>query len=323
LEETLFQKGFFQKKPMIRLVAGIFLGWALGANNTAKTLGAAVSTQMISYRTAALFSAVFVIIGAVVDGGAGIRTLSSLTSQTNNSAFVACLAAAITVSALTSLHLPVSASHAVVGGIMGVGLLYGQMDWGALEKVVICWLLTPVGGALIASISFIVLGRILFLLNPHFFKYDLLMRLSLFLVGCYSAYSMGANSVANVTGLFFKAGMLTFHQAILIGGISIALGSLTFSRGVMQTMFSRILLMDAFSAFILLLSEAVTLHIFAMIGVPVSISQAAVGAVLGIALVRNFRLISLSTLFQIMLGWLLTPSLAFVISLALGRWVLV
>jgi PiT family inorganic phosphate transporter len=309
---------------MIRLVAGIFLGWALGANNTAKTLGAAVSTQMISYRTAALFSAAFAIIGALVDGGAGIRTLSSLTSQTNNSAFVACLAAAITVAALTSLHLPVSASHAIVGGIMGVGLLCGQkMDWGALEKVVICWLLTPVGGALIGSISFIVLGRILFLLNPHFFKYDLLMRLSLFLVGCYSAYSMGANSVANVTGLFFKAGMLTFHQAILIGGISIALGSLTFSRGVMQTMFSRILLMDAFSAFILLLSEALTLHIFALIGVPVSISQAAVGAVLGIALVRNFRLISLSTLFQIVLGWLLTPSLAFVISLALGCGVLI
>lgn len=308
---------------MIRLVAGIFLGWILGVNDTAKTLGAAVSTQMISYRTAALFSAGFTIIGALVDGGAGIRTLSSLTSQTSSSAFVACLAAAITVAAMTALHLPVSTSHAVVGGILGIGLLYGQMDWGALEKVVICWLLTPVAGVLIGSISFIVLGRILFLLNPHFLKYDQLMRVSLCLVGCYSAYSMGANNVANTTGLFFKAGMLTFYQATLLGGISIALGSLTFSRGVMQTMFSRILLMDAFSAFILLLSEALTLHIFALIGVPVSISQAAVGAVLGIALVRNFRLISLSTLYQIVLGWLLTPSIAFVISLALGKVVLI
>lgn len=308
---------------MIRLVAGIFLGWILGVNDTAKTLGAAVSTQMVSYRSAAFFSAGFAIIGAMVDGGAGIRTLGSLTSQTSSSAFVACLAAAITVAAMTALHLPVSTSHAVVGGILGIGMLYGQMDWGALEKVVICWLLTPVGGALIGSISFIILGRILFLLNLHFLKYDRLMRLSLLVVGCYSAYAMGANNVANTTGLFFKAGMLSFYQATLIGGVSIALGSLTFSRGVMQTMFSRILLMDAFSAFILLLSEALTLHIFALIGVPVSISQAAVGAVLGIALVKNFRLISLSTLFQIVLGWLLTPSLAFVISLALGRGVLI
>ena len=308
---------------MIRLVAGIFLGWTIGANNTAKTLGAAVSTQMVSYRTAALFSAGFAIIGALVDGRAGIRTLSSLTSQTGSSAFVACLAAAITVAVLTALNLPVSASHAVVGGILGIGLLYGHMDWMALEKIVICWLLTPVGGALISSVSFIVLGHILFLLNPHFLKYDRIMRVSLLLVGCYSAYAMGANSVANTTGLFFKAGMLTFSQASLIGGISIALGSLTFSRGVMQTMFSRIFLMDAFSAFILLLSEALTLHIFALIGVPVSISQAAVGAVLGIALVRNFKLISLSTLYQILLGWLLTPSLAFVISLVLGRGVLI
>ncbi|MEW5804866.1 MAG: inorganic phosphate transporter, partial [bacterium] len=307
---------------MIRLVAGIFLGWALGANDTAKTLGAAVSTQMLSYRTAALFSAVFAIIGALVDGGPGIRTLGSLTSQTASSAFIACLAAAITVASMTALYLPVSTSHAMGGAIVGIGLLYGQVDWQALEKVVVCWLLTPVGGALIGSVSFVILGRILFLLNPHFLQYDRLMRSSLFLIGCYSAYSMGANNAANVTGLFFKAGMLTFYQATLIAGASIALGALTFSRGVMQTMFSQILLLDAFSAFILLLSEALTLHIFALIGVPVSISQAAIGAVMGIALVRNFRLVSLSTLYQVLLSWLLTPSLAFVLSLSLGRWVL-
>ncbi|MEW6381116.1 MAG: inorganic phosphate transporter [bacterium] len=305
---------------MIRLVAGIFLGWALGVNDTAKALGAAVSTQMISYRDACLLSAGFIILGAIMDGNAGIRTLGSLTSQTNNSAFVACLAAAMTIGILTLLRLPVSASHAMVGGILGIGMFSGQINWGALEKVLICWILTPVGGALIASAAFIILGRILRLINLHFLKYDRLMRVSLFLVGCYSAFSMGANNAANATGLFFKAGMLTLSQATLIGGLSIALGALTFSRGVMQTLFSRILLMDAFSALIMLLSVALTLHTFARIGVPVSISQAAIGAVLGIGMVKNFRLISLTTLFQIMMGWLFTPAMAFAFSFIMARW---
>ncbi|MCL6583694.1 MAG: inorganic phosphate transporter family protein [bacterium] len=304
---------------MIKLVAGILLGWALGVNDAAKTVGAAVSSHMISYRAAALLSAVCILLGALIGGEAGMRTLGSLTGQTGNSAFVACLSAAMTVGILTLLHLPVSASQALVGGVLGIGMLCGQMDWGVLGKVLICWLLTPVGGLFIGGIAYLILSRLLFIMNLHFLKYDQLMRWALFLICGYSAYSLGANNVANATGLFLKAGLLTLSQATLIGGLSIALGSLTFSRGVMHTLFSRIILMDSFSALVLLLSVALTLHIFALIGVPVSISQAAIGAVLGIGLMKNFRLLSLSSLFQIVLGWLMSPTLAFIFSIILAK----
>ena len=54
------------------LIPGFLLGWALGCNDIAKTFGAAVHSQMISYRTAAFLSAVFVIIGAFIDGKEGL-----------------------------------------------------------------------------------------------------------------------------------------------------------------------------------------------------------------------------------------------------------
>jgi PiT family inorganic phosphate transporter len=305
---------------MVRLLAGIFLGWTLGSNDTAKTFGAAVSAKMISYRTAALLSAVFIVLGALIDGGRGLETLGSLTAQTYHSAFIVALSAALAIATLTMVRLPVSASHAVVGGITGIGFLYGHIDWAVLEKVILCWILTPVGGILIGGLSFIIFSRIFYHLNLHFLEYDRLMRRLLLAAGCYGAYAIGANNVANVTGVFLKAGMVDMLQATLIGGVSIALGSLSFSRGVMKTLSSRLFLLDASSAFILILSEGITIHLFALIGVPVSITQAAIGAILGIGLVKNFKIIHRSTLYQVLVGWILTPSLSFLFSFLLYQW---
>ena len=49
----------------IFLSSGLFLGWSLGANDASNIFGTAVGTKMIKFRTAALISSVFVIIGAV------------------------------------------------------------------------------------------------------------------------------------------------------------------------------------------------------------------------------------------------------------------
>jgi len=87
----------------------------------------------------------------------------------------------------------------------------------------------------------------------------------------------------------------------------------------MRTLSSRIFSLDAFSAFVLIFSEALTLHIFALIGVPVSITQAAIGAILGIGLVKNFKVITRSTLYKVFVGWMLTPCLSFLFSFLLYR----
>ena len=75
----------------------------------------------------------------------------------------------------------------------------------------------------------------------------------------------------------------------------------------MMTVGRRIVPLDAFSAFIAVLSEAVTLHIFTQVGVPVSSSQAVVGAVVGVGLVRDSRAVSMKMLAEIAIGWILTP----------------
>ena len=118
---------------------------------------------------------------------------------------------------------------------------------------------------------------------------------------------------------FYKAGMVSKFEALLIGGLSIGFGALTYSRNVMITVGRKIIPMDAFSAFISVLSEAITVHMYAMIGVPVSTSQALVGGVVGIGIVKGIRMVSGKTIIKIVIGWFLTPALGMAFSILLSH----
>jgi len=128
--------------------------------------------------------------------------------------------------------------------------------------------------------------------------------------GSYGAYALGANNVANVTAVFVGAGHLSVFSAALIGGLSIGLGILTLSKRVMETVGKKLVRLDPFSALVVLLAQSITVHIYTFIGVPVSTSQAVIGAVLGIGIVKGISTVSGRTLVNILIAWLLTPAIA-------------
>jgi inorganic phosphate transporter, PiT family len=305
---------------MFRLLGGIFLGWSLGANDAANIFGTAVACRMIKFSVAATLTAVFVTAGAILEGEAGIHTLSGLTAQDVNSAFIASFAAALTVALMTYLTLPVSTSQAVVGAILGIALgLRQPVAWGQLEKVVLCWIGTPIGGLVIAYSLYKLSQGLLRLVKINLLVFNRLVMWGLVLSGIYGSYALGANNVANVTGVFAGAGLISTQQAMIIGGLSIALGALTYSKRVMITVGGGLVKLDGFSAFIAVLSEAITVHVYAIIGVPVSTSQAVVGAVLGIGVALGSHSIRIRTLLKIFSGWLATPLLAAVLAIAMLR----
>lgn len=302
---------------MFSLLGGIFLGWSLGANDASNVFGSAVAARMVKFRTAAILASVFVLLGALLEGQAGIETLKGLTPLNLEQAVVSSVAAAVTVTIMTILSLPVSTSQAVVGAILGVALLNQNINIPGLGKVVACWIGTPVGGMIISIMLYRVMAFFYNRLNINLFRADNLLRLSLIGAGSYGAYALGANNVANVTAVFVGAGELTLFSAVLLGGLSIDLGILTFSRRVMETVGRRLVRLDPFSALVVLLAEAITVHIYTIIGVPVSTSQAVIGAVLGVGIVKGISTVERRTLINILFGWLLTPTIAAVLALSI------
>jgi len=305
---------------MFRVISGILLGWGLGANDSANVFGTAVSSRMVRYSTAAILSAIFVMLGAIIQGDEGIKTITNLSTQSINSAFITSTAAAITVIFMTVLKLPISTSQAVVGAIIGSAVMTGgvsAINTSELAKIVICWFATPVGALLFTFIFYYLFRWFFKVIKADMVTSDGLLRTGLIVAGCYGAYALGANNVANVTGVYAGT-LLTVEQAVIIGGISIASGVLTYSRNVMFTVGKGIVPLDAFSALVTVVAHAVTVHIFAIIGVPVSTSQAIVGAVIGIGLIRNVESINYRVAAKVFSGWFFTPISAFLIALLLN-----
>ncbi|MCH7813325.1 MAG: anion permease [Planctomycetes bacterium] len=293
---------------MLEVAGGVFLGWSLGANDSANVFGTAVAARVIRFSTAAGIAATAIIAGAVLEGARGIETLGGLATSGRQAAVLTTVAAAVIVTAMTVLRLPVSASQAVVGAIVGVGLVLGQPDFSGLPKVVTCWVAAPLGAVAGACVTYALLGVVMNRLRISMLTRDRLLWGGLVVVGAYAAYALGANNVANVTGVFHGTGLFEgTGELALIGGLSMALGCVTYGRRVMLTVGADLVRLDAYAALVAIFAQAVTVHVFAGVGVPVSTSQALIGGVIGVGIMRGARGIDRGVLKNIVLAWILTP----------------
>ena len=300
---------------MFYLISALYLGWSLGANDAANIFGTAVSYRMVKFLTAGILASIFVILGSILEGKAGIETIGKLSAMNLTTAGISSLSAAIAVTIMTLLKLPVSTSQAVVGSIIGVGVMQKHITLTGLDKIIICWIGTPIGACILSIILYVLLAKIANVVKLSWTGFDFIMRTGLIITGCYGAYALGANNVANVTAVFYSANFCSMQAAALIGGVSIALGIMTFSKGVMKTVGRGIVKLDAFSALIVVLANAITVHIYAIIGVPVSTSQAVVGAVLGIGLLKRAEALKTRAILGVFSGWIATPLVAAIVSI--------
>jgi PiT family inorganic phosphate transporter len=304
---------------MWKILSGVFLGWSLGANDAANVFGTGVTTGTVRYRTAVLLTAVFVMLGALLEGSKCMNTVSSLSPMLPIHAFISALASAVTMTILTYLSIPASTSQAITGAVIGVGMISGLADFSKLYTIIACWVVTPVFGLVAGYTLHRVLGYAVNRTVSSLTQRNFLYAFGIVVTGCYGAYSLGANNVANVTGVYVGSGMLSADWAAFIGGLSIAAGALTYSKKVMMTIGKGIVPLDPFSALVAVLAEAITLHVFTQVGVPVSSSQAIVGAVVGVGLVGDVQTVSGRMLIKIGLGWLLTPLGAGILAFAAVR----
>ena len=324
---------------LLFLTSGLFLGWALGANDAANVFGTAVGTHMIRFSTAATICTIFVILGAVYSGAGAAGTLGKLGAiDALAGSFAAALSAALAVYLMTKAGLPVSTTQAIVGAIIGWNLFSGTTtDTNSLVKILTTWLVCPLLAAVIAMGLFKLTTAVLSRVKLHLLRTDAYTRLGLLLAGAFGSYSLGANNIGNVMGVFVPsspfidfeiAGLFTFsstQQLFLLGAIAIGVGVLTYSKRVMMTVGSNIMPLSPVTAWVVVMAHSLVLFLFASQGlesflishglpsiplVPVSSSQAVVGAVLGIALLKGGRRIHWRVLGRIGAGWMVTPMIA-------------
>jgi phosphate/sulfate permease len=317
------------------LTSGLFLGWSLGANDASNVFGSAVGSKMVTFRKAAIIASIFFILGAVIQGSGTSHTLGKLGAvNAIGGSFTVALAAAITIYMTLKFALPISTTQAIVGAIIGWNFFTGnQTDNKTLEKIVAAWIAGPIIGAVFAILLFILVKRFKKSARIHLIRFESYIKTGLIVVGAFGAYSLGANNIANVMGVFVPAFNLqdlnlwiftlnSSQQLFLLGGLAIASGIITYSWKVMDTIGNNILELSSEAALVVVLAQSLVLFIFSSTGlsdlfvkmglppipmVPVSSSQVIVGCIIGLGLYKGARNINFKVLGEIGLGWIISP----------------
>jgi PiT family inorganic phosphate transporter len=300
---------------------GFYLGWSLGANDAANVFGPQAHSGIISYRGAVILTSIFVVLGALFEGDKCFAQIGNMTTTGGwLEIFIATFSAALMIHIMSYIKIPASTSHAIVGSLIGVGIAFGrEVNYHRVITSVLCWIVTPVGAAVFAFIFYHILNLLWVRRIRSLTTLNWTIKIFSIIIGCYGAYSLGANNLANVVGSYVGGGILKPFYAQIIGGLAIAVGVMTYSKNVMATVGRGITALDPFSALVVVLSGSVVLHIFAEIGVPVSSSQAVVGAVLGAGIVKGARTVSYRKLTQILIGWAATLAGTVIFSFILCR----
>lgn len=336
------------------LSAGLFMGWSLGSVDSASAFGTAVSTRVVKYRTAVTIIAIMVIIGAFFGGANNIGKLSELATSNNllaskedvntaisngtvstlrlHSSMKAAIifaCAALTVSIMSYMKLPVSANQAITGAIIGWGLCHANyadpkvlaVNLPQIGKFAATWILNPLGAGIISFVLVKLVNRFLADRLTSLSSYDTIIKWGYLGAGIFAAYSIGINSSASVTALYFDsayaetgvaANLLTDARlTATIGGIAIAVGAITYSKRVMLTVGSGIAEITQMDGFLVVIAMALTVLLMGnLLGIPVSNSQAIVGAVMGAGLTRGVKYVNFTKFKRIALAWVTSPTVA-------------
>ena len=166
----------------LALIVCAYMAWNIGANDVANAMGTSVGSRALTLKQAVVIAAIFEFAGAFFAGDAVTKTVRKgiLTVPFNDDGFVtdtilsqdiamgfiaAMMAAATWLTIATRMGLPVSTTHSIIGGIIGVGLVLEVkheqtlIDWEVVQKVVMSWVASPLMGALIAFFSYMIIKK--------------------------------------------------------------------------------------------------------------------------------------------------------------------
>lgn len=318
------------------LLSGLFLGWNLGANDAGNIFGTATSTKILKYTTAAIISSFFVLLGAMISGYGATHTIGVL-GDVNAIAgsFSVSLSAALTVFLLMKRGLVVSVSQAIIGSIVGWNIFTSSpTDMKSLAEIISSWILNPLLAGIFSFTAYYFLMRFLKKAKLHLLEVDQHLKRLTILVIAFGAYSLGANNISKVVGVFMSSSPFTdiritenftltgMYQLFFTGALSIVIGIITYSNKTTETVGKRIFKLTPLSSISVIFGASLVLFLFSStmiekalnsVGlpsfplVPVSITQAIVGGVMGIGLAKGGRYMNYRILGKIGIGWVITP----------------
>jgi PiT family inorganic phosphate transporter len=295
-----------------------------GMNDAANSIATVVSTRVLTPLQAVIWAAFFNFAAAFIFGvhvattiGTGIVDVKIV----DNFVVLSGLIGAILLTAsATHLGLPISVSHAIIGGYGGAAIIkagIGSLIISGYTKIIIFIFLAPIMGMVMALIFSILTIWIVKNMNPR--KVDKqFRRLQLVSAALYSL-SHGSNDAQKTIGIIsialFTNGVLgsTFHIPVWVIFLSysfIALGTLIGGWKVIKTLGMRVTKLTPFGGFSAETAAGLTIIWATLLGVPVSTTHTITGSIIGVGSVKGFSAVRWGVARNILWAWVLTIPLS-------------
>ena len=308
---------------VLTIAVALLFDFTNGFHDTANAVGTAIGTRALPPRFAVGLTAILNLVGAVVTTqllhAEVANTVGSLVAPAGGvamSMLIAVLFGAITWNLFTwRAGLPSSSSHALIGALIGMGLVVYGLDtvqWGEVYPVFIALVTSPIIGLFIAYVLTVVLLNLFRRVRPSHAN-GVFRRLQLFSSG-FVAFSHGANdaqkTMAIITLALFSSGHLPEFivptWVALAAAIAIGLGTWAGGWRIIRTMGTRIVRMQPVDGFAAQTAAAAVIQLATGWGLPVSTTQVVSGAVMGAGATHRFSAVRWGVARRIVWAWIFT-----------------
>jgi len=305
----------------------IFFAMNMGASGIAPSFAAIYGGNLFKKKTLLFLFGLFVVLGAVALGRNVSITLGKGLIPTGFFGFEAALiilsAAAISLSLANILKIPQSTSQVTVGAIVGAGLYFRHLNVATLIfKILPMWVILPFSSYIL---TLAIYGKIYPPQSDNLHIYEKLfanenrLKISALIVGCYVAFAIGTNNVANAVGPLSASGILGMNLGLFLISPIFGIGALALGKGPLETAGKEIIPLGLFSSTLVSFVTASLLIVASSLGVPQSLVQLNLASIFAISCLKEGHKATWDreVIHKTFAVWLITPVFSAVISYVL------
>jgi PiT family inorganic phosphate transporter len=294
-----------------------------GWNDSANAIATVVSTRVLSPLKAVGMAAVMNILGAFFSTAVAKTIGEGLVSPeavTNLVVVAALITAFLWNASMTRVGMPISCSHALIGGLIGASVAFGGvgiLNLDGARKIFLSLLVSPVAGLVFGYLVMKLLIVFVGSFSPGSINRTF-GRLQLF-SSAFMAFSHGSNDAQKAMGVITLAlvssGYLHSLEVpawvILICGLAMGLGTALGGWRVIKTLGVNMLKLQPIHGFAAETSAAVTIIVSSHFGLPVSTTHVVTTAIMGVGATKRLSAVRWGLARKIILAWIFTLPLCF------------
>ncbi|MGV8081657.1 MAG: anion permease [Syntrophales bacterium] len=302
------------------IVIALVFDFINGFHDAANSISCVVSTRVLSPRYAVYWAATFNFLAAFMIGAPVAKTIGTGIVQPSiidSNLILAALAGAIIWNLITWwFGLPSSSSHALIGGMIGAGIVKGGtafLVWEGIIKTASFIVLSPMIGLVL---GFLYMALVLNLTRRFSAsKTDTVFRKLQLVSAAVHSLGHGMNDAQKTMGIIaivlFSSGYLgsTFYipfWIVLMCNFTIALGTMAGGWRIVKTMGTRITKLRPIGGFSAETAAASSLIGATIFGIPVSTTHTITGAIMGVGATRRLSAVRWGVAGNILWAWVLT-----------------